>query len=257
MNNFEQAPEFGKYDHRKVLYELEKEKDLVSSGLTLEGWLTLLGSATIPPPFNWSLFVYFVFSNLVTPLSFKRVRKLAQVINVMEAIVDAFEYQGVEVFPFVEIENSEPIDLFVRFPQKVFLLISIETRNNVAVKLNEMRNALSVRRKKGKGLKIWEPDPIDRLCQSHIWLKKNRRDLFGGSSKDARKPLIRVLLLSGETHIAPHEKHLFWRESEKFIQVRTTGNAVLSLQNDIVELIDLFLSHFSKDSSFGGRRPTP
>lgn len=250
MESLEKVPEFGKYNNRKVLDELEQERDLISLGLTSFGLGNLFACAIL---LSTTLGVIIMgcstLISVASPLSLKRIQKLTQVINVMKAIVGSFEEQGVEVFPFIQIEDHKPIDLFVRFPQKVFLLISIETRNNVSVKFNETRNALFVRRKKGKGIKIWKPDPIDHLCQSHLWLKKNRRDLFGGSSKDVRKPLTRVLLLSGDTHLASHEKHLFWKEDERFIQVRTTGNAVLSIEKDIVELIHLFLSHLSQDSS--------
>lgn len=245
MENLEKAPEFGKYDNREILHNLEKEKARLSIEVTLLGSIGLSLLAT--PALTASLIpaAFSIFSCGTIRLKLSRIQKLAQIIGVMEEILDAYEHEGVEVFPFIEIEERQPIDLFVRFPQKVFLIISVTTRNRVSIKFNEARKMLFVRRPNKKGLSKWgKDDPLQELSISHAWLRKNRRDLFGGSSRDARKPLVRVLVLTGETKVDKHEEHLFYSGDARFIRVSTPNSGVMLEKVNLVDFIDLFLMNF-------------
>jgi hypothetical protein len=74
------------------------------------------------------------------------------------------------------------------------------------ITFKEANETLYVRRK-DKGAKKWQPDPLLELSDYQTWLRNNRQQ-FGISSKEVRKPLVKVLVLSGGTKIKQHQEHL-------------------------------------------------
>ena len=226
---------FGTQNNREILQQLEQERSLVET--------TCYGIASV-------MVTGMAFGNAIVAVgavslfgvSSRKLQKLGQLLQSGTAIVDSFETEGVEIFPRIEVPNCQPIDLFVRFPNKEFLLISIRSLSGATVVYNEAIETLQIRRK-NKGLKKWAADPLSELSEQELWLRKNRRDLFGGSSNDARRPLAKLLVLSEETKFDEHSDGLY-REinNEKFFTIKQKGTISIVSDNQIVEFIRAYLA---------------
>lgn len=79
--------------------------------------------------------------------------------------------------------------------------------SNAEIVFKEANETLYVKRK-GKKMKKWLPDPLLELSEYQTWLKNNRQQ-FEMSSKEVRKPLAKVLVLSGGTKIHEHREQLY------------------------------------------------
>jgi len=222
-------------NNREILRQLEQEQALVEascygvSGAMASGvgfilpWLTL-----------GSLPALHVLLN--------RLKKLGQLIRVVTAIVNAFETEGVEIFPRLEAPGYQPIDLFIRFPDKEFLLISIRSFSSSTIVYNEKLEALQIRRRGRKGLYIWRPDPLTELSEQEQVLRKTRRDLFGGSSRDSRRPLGKVLVMSEGTNVDEHSAHLYRSvETQKWLTVKKRGTTTVVKEDQITAFIRTYL----------------
>lgn len=222
-------------NNRDILEQLAQERALTEKFCYGSGMVMLTGMAIANP-------VITVGSVTTLGISLRKLQKLSQLLMAGTAIVDAFEAEGVEIFPQIEVPNCQPVDLFVRFfPSKEFLLISLRSLSGATVVYNEAIETLQVRRK-NKGLKKWEADPLSELSDQELWLRKNRRDLFGGSSNDARRPLAKLLILTGETKFHDHSESLY-REinDEKFFTVKKKGTISVITDDQIVPFIRAYL----------------
>jgi hypothetical protein len=223
-------------NNREILTRLEQERSLTEKFCYGSGVVMLTGMAIANP-------LVTVGSLTTFGISLRKLQKLSQLLMAGTAIVDAFEHEGVEIFPQIEVPNCQPVDLFIRFfPSKEFLLISIRSLSGATVVYNEAIETLQVRRK-NKGLKKWEADPLSELSDQELWLRKNRRDLFGGSSNDARRPLAKLLILTGETKFRDHSDSLY-REinDEKFFTVKKKGTISIIADDQIVPFIRAYLA---------------
>ena len=135
-----------------------------------------------------------------------RLQKIARLVALVEIILAAVD-QGVETLPLLKVPELQPIDLFVRFPGKEFLLFAIRSFGKATIVYNESKQTLYWKRG-AKGTNKWKPDPLTELSEQAYWLKKNRRDLFG-SSRGVRKPMAKVLIVWGQTQLQKHADHLY------------------------------------------------
>lgn len=235
-NDRDAARLFGTQNNREILEQLEQERSLVEATFYGIGVVMLTGMALGNP-----LIAISTVSTL--GISLRKSQKLGQLLQLGTAILDAFEGQGVEIVPRIEVLNCQPVDLFVRFlPTKEFLLISIRSLSGATVVYNEEIETLQVRRK-NKGLKKWEADPLSELSEQELWLRKNRRDLFGGSSNDARRPLAKLLVLAGETKFDEHSDSLYREiDNEKFFTIKKKGTVSIISDHQVVKFIQAYLA---------------
>ncbi len=171
-------------------------------------------------------------------------QKVGQVLEILSLILHQFQREGVQIIPLLEVPGHQPVDLFVKFPSKEFLIISMRSLGEAKVFFRAEKEALYIRRTKGsRGLKQWMPDPLRELREQELWLRKNRRDLFGGSSRDSRRPLAKVLVLWSPTKLGEHKEDLYDTiGDEKFVTIRKSGTTTLVPKEEILEFISAYLT---------------
>ena len=223
-------------NNREMLQQLEKERESLSAQCLLLGTGMILGMAF------WNSGMALALAPLAVLV--KRLQKVSQLIKIVGDILDKFESLGVELFIRLDVPNYQPIDLFVKFPTKDFVLLSIRSLGDCKIVYNEKTKALYAKRQKGKGLRQWKPDPINELCEQEFWLRKYRRDLFGGSSKDSRRPLAKILVLWQLTKVANHAEHLYAiMDGQKFLCIRNKGTVSIIPSEKIINFIEAYLAH--------------
>lgn len=217
--------------NREALKQLEHERDWLSgicsvldSGVAVSAvYSPAISLAELPP----------------TAILLKRLQKVSKIYLSMRPLLEAFEQQGVEIFPRLQVPERESLDLFVRFPNKQFFAIILRTMGRSKIVYNEKAEALYVRRQQGgRGLKPWIPDPLLQLADQEFWLRRNRRELFGGSSRDVRRPVGKILALAGETRLGNHSEHLYATfGKQKFVCVRRKFTTTVLEQEQLVSFI--------------------
>ena len=223
-------------DNRRILAQLEQERNLLSAGYGVSGSVMLGGVVSSNP-------LVAAGGIGASTLLLRRIEKLSRIVRVMSAILDAFESQGVEIFPRVEVPGHNPIDLYVRFKGLAHLIISIRSMGQSEIVYKEATETLLVKRK-GKGMKKWHPDPLVELSEYQAWLIKNRQQ-FGISSKEVRKPLAKVLVISGETRIDEHREHLYTTVSgETFLALSRKGTAMVILEEQVINFMKAYLANY-------------
>ncbi len=169
-----------------------------------------------------------------------RLQKIARLVTLVEIILAAVD-QGVETLPLLKVPELQPIDLFVRFPGKEFLLFAIRSFGEATIVYNERKQTLYWKRG-AKGTNKWKPDPLTELSEQAYWLKKNRRDLFG-SSRGVRKPMAKVLIIWGQTQLQKHADHLYATVGgQPFLFLPREGGACYVIrQEQIADFIRAYL----------------
>ena len=173
-------------------------------------------------------------------------QKLARLERIGTSIFREFEKEGVKVYPTVPVENNNPIDLFVRFPQTTHLFISIRSKGDREIVYNEAREVLQVKRKDNNGLKIWKPCPLVELADYEKWLTKNR-DKFLMTSREAQKtPTAKVLLLCPPTKASPnHKEHLYTEIGDmRVLVLRRKGSAFVITESEVNSFVRAWLSKY-------------
>jgi hypothetical protein len=177
----------------------------------------------------------------------KRIEKTNRIIRVGTQILDTFENQGLEMYACLEIPGHNPLDLFLRFPSAM-LLISIRSMGNASIVFKEDNETLYVKRK-GKGSKQWLPDPLIELSEYQSWLKINRQR-FGMSSKESRKPLVKVLVMSGESKINEHREQLYSSPfGENLLTLSRKGTALVILEDQLIDFVKAHLARYESQEA--------
>jgi hypothetical protein len=158
---------------------------------------------------------------------------------VMQELVEAFEGEDVAIEVGLKPEGLREIDFFLRFPDKEFILIQIRSVGEAKVVYNEKLEALQFRRK-GGGLTTWKPDPLAELTRQEQWLRKERHDLLGTSSRDKRRPLSKLLVLANETTVGEHSEALHFTENS--LTVRRSGTFSVVSKDQVVNFVRAYLS---------------
>ncbi|MBD2157320.1 hypothetical protein [Leptolyngbya sp. FACHB-16] len=235
LSSDEAADRVAPIDNRENLQQLELEKDKLSNLITSIGAASLIaGLATFSVA--W-------LGILLTWKPATRLEKVSRLIKLIKNILEEFEGLGVEALPLIKVPGYQPIDLFVRFPGKEFLLFAIRSFGESKIIYNEHKQALYYRRSK-KGLKRWEPDPLTELSEQAYWLRKNRRNLFG-NSRGVRKPMAKVLVVWNQTNLDEHQEHLYTTiGGKKFLFIPREGGACYVIHSSqVIDFIRAWLAH--------------
>lgn len=232
----EEASEYiAPIDSRESLQQLEIEKDnLLTLVASISSTSLVVGLTT---------FSLAMFGLLLTWKPATRLEKVTRVIALITTILGEFEKTGVETLPLLKVPGYQPIDLFVRFPGKEFLMFAIRSFGDSKIVYNEKKQALYYKRVKN-GLQKWGPDPLTELSEQAYWLRKNKRELFG-SSKGVRKPMAKVLVVWGKTEIEEHRDHLYAPlGDQKFLFISREGGACYVIhQRQICDFVRAWLVH--------------
>jgi hypothetical protein len=174
-----------------------------------------------------------------------RIEKIARLKQVATLLLEEFKSKGIQIFPVIEIQDKNPIDLFIRFPGKTHLFISIRSKGDSSIVYNEVKEVLQVRRKKNR-LGTWQPCPLVELGDYKSWLDKNRA-IFGMSSREAQKtPTARVLVLWNPTKASPnHSEHLYTEIGQmKVLVLKRKGSAFVIRESEVSEFVRNWLSKY-------------
>ena len=176
--------------------------------------------------------------------------KLCQLITLIELINSMNE--EVEVFPLLDVAGLQPIDLFVRFPDREFLIFSVRSNGDATVTYREKSKSLYLKHGK-KGASKWKPDPLTMLSDQAYFLRKHRRDLFV-SSRGVRKPMPKVLVIGGKTQLQHHKEHLYKEVGEQafLFLPRDNGACYVIHQEQVVDFIRAHLN----ERRHGSERPS-
>ena len=225
--------------HNEAALEGLREAKNYESTLALAASGAALATGGFIHPAGWA-----VFALAYKPLV--RVEKIARLEKLTTVLLDEFKNEGIQVFPVIQIENLNPIDLFIRFERKTHLFISIRSKGDSKIVYNEAREVLQVKREKKSGLRTWVPCPLVELADYKSWLDKNR-NLFGMSSREAQKtPTARVLVLWHPTKVVEdHNKHLYSEVgSMKILALRRKGPAFVIQEEEVTEFIKAWLDRY-------------
>ncbi|MBW4564943.1 MAG: hypothetical protein KME32_28315 [Mojavia pulchra JT2-VF2] len=225
--------------HNEAALEWLREAKDYQSTVALAASGAALGTGGIVHPLGWLLFGL-AYKPLVATQKFARLEKLTAL------LLDEFKSEGIQVFPVVKVEDKNPIDLFIRFPRKAHLFISIRSRGDSEVVYNETREILQVKKKNKSGLTTWKPCPLVELSDYERWLTKNRA-LFGMSSKEVTKtPTVKVLVLCPPTKAADdHNPHLYSEMgSMRLLALRRKGTAFVIQQEEVTEFVRAWLAKY-------------
>ncbi|MBD2472252.1 hypothetical protein [Nostoc sp. FACHB-145] len=225
--------------HNEAALKMLREAKDYESTVALAASGAALATGGIVHPLGWLLFGL-AYKPLV------RVEKIARLEKLTALLLDEFKSQDVQVFPVLKVEDNHPIDLFIRFPRKAHLFISIRSRGDSEVVYNETREILQVKKKNKSGLTTWKPCPLVELSDYERWLTKNRAN-FGMSSKEVTKtPTVKVLVLWPPTKAAEdHNSHLYSEVgSMKLLALRRKGTAFVIQQEEVTEFVKAWLAKY-------------
>jgi len=233
LSDSEKASEYiAPVETRSKLQELEHQRT------TLEVVTSVFGTAFIG---STAVSIVGLIGLALAWKPLTRIQKLARLIKLIETLLEAFEDLGVEALPLIRVPDLQPIDLFVRFPGKEFLLFAVRSFGESTIVYNEKKQALYYKRGR-KGSKRWEPDPMQELSDQAYWLRKNQRELFG-SSKGVRKPMAKVVVIWGKTQLDQHREHLYAEVGgQKFLFLPREGGACYVIhESQVVEFTRAYL----------------
>ncbi len=232
-SNFQLPP------HNEAALEMLREAKDYESTVALAAGGAALATCGMVHPLGWVLFAL-AYKPLV------RVEKLARLERLTALLLDEFKSEGIQVFPVLQIESKNPIDLFLRFERRTHLFISIRSRGDSEVIYNEAREILQVKKKNIRGLTTWKPCPLVELSDYERWLTKNRAN-FGMSSKEVTKtPTAKVLVLWPPTKAAiDHNDHLYSEVgSMRILALRRKGTAFVIQQEEVTEFVRAWLAKY-------------
>ncbi len=164
--------------------------------------------------------------------------------RVVVTLLDTFEDQGVELIPRLTIPGQGSLDLFARFPSKHLFAIALRSQGKSTIFYNEADSALKIRRHQGgRGLNQWTPDHVQRLSDQEYWLRGNQIDLFGKSSRDKRRPLVKLLVLTGQTRLGKHSEHLYANiVNQKVLLLRKRASVYVLEEEQLTDFVKAWLA---------------
>lgn len=181
------------------------------------------------------------------PMGFilRRVQKIGQLKRNLERLLEAFEADGVECLTELKVPGLSPLDLFVRFPSKNYFAIALRSQGKSKITYNEEKEAFFIRRlTSGRSVKPWTVDHVSQLRQQEHWLRRHHVEaLFGKSAREKRKPLIKLLVITGETRLGTHPEHLYATiGNQKFLVLRKQGTVYILEETQLIPFIKAWLS---------------
>ena len=180
----------------------------------------------------------------VLAFSLMRLQKASQTYFSMKRLLDAFESQGVLITPQIDVPENGTLDLFVRFPNppKVNFAIGLRSIGKATVYYNEAKENL-YRRNQSSGWKPWNVDLFRRIGLQEFWLRKNRQVLFGQSSKDKNRAVVKVLVLTGETKLGQHAEHLYTQiGDQKVLVVKKRVSVQIMEESQLIPFMEAWIA---------------
>jgi hypothetical protein len=149
------------------------------------------------------------FSAVCIPIDYaafkllEKAQRLQQVKNLMHRLLEKFEGEGIEIFPCLELENLDCVDLFIRFPTRYFFMVSFQFigkntlfySKNAAVE--SQKDGLYLRNDNGRRKKF-KSEKLNLLPAQERHLRQQYKNILGGSNKDTKSAILKILALCGK-----------------------------------------------------------
>jgi hypothetical protein len=171
--------------------------------------------------------------------------RLEEVLKLL--LVDKFKDLRIEAFPLLPTKvahESEYVDLYIRFPERTQIFITLRSEEGRSVIYNEAKEKLQVKKGKKRGIANMRPCPLTILNKGKNWLNRNRKT-FGLSSRQVTKvPTIRLLVLWGDTALLEHRNELYTSVgNNKYLAVQKDGATTFVVKKeDMIAFIEDWLS---------------
>lgn len=165
--------------------------------------------------------------------------------RMVAAIQEAFK--DAQVYHRVQIGERHDLDIFVRFPDKTMFAISVKNWGKGKVVFHEQRNLLCLRQANRSLRYLDAPDPLAELIEHELWLRKNNRAVFGGSSRDSRRPVKKVLAFAPPTIIQDHRAELYAMiGDQQFVCVERGKSSIFVISEDkLIDFISVNVASYS------------
>jgi len=228
----------------EALEQLRRERDILSGEAFAAGSAAAAAGVFVNPA------AFLLLLGVYSPLI--RGTKAVRLEQASSLLLDQFGDQGIQIFPVQGVDRSQgisknnPIDLFVRFPKRTHLFISIRSKGDREVVYNEAREILQVRKNGKAGLTTWNPCPLLELAGYEKWLDKNRA-VFGMSSREAQKtPAAKVLVLWHPTRAAENLNPNLYSEvgERRILALRRKGTTFVIQEEELLPFVQAWLAKY-------------
>lgn len=219
-----------------------KEENIMNDGFANILTSTLIGLTLAPG-----------FSAICIPIGYsaykllEKAQRLQQIKNLVQTLMDEFKNEHIEVFPCLEIEGMDNIDLFIRFPDKIFFMVSLQAigKNTLFYSPHaaseKQRDGLYLRNEKGRR-KDFRPKKLELLPKQEKILRQQHKNILGGSSKDTRSGIVKILGICGEdaklTHHFPAELTEI-NNGKKFYLAQKNPSIFVMRDQEIIKFIKI------------------
>jgi hypothetical protein len=218
------------HDNRSEFKRLDEENRWLNTAYVVTS--TAMGaSIVVPEPITklGSFLAGTVGANLVL----KRKQKVCSVLRNARAIDAEFKEQQVQTFLDLPVPDQGRLDLLVKFPnppRKAIFAIALRTQGKATIFYNEGKENFYIRRGK-TGFKPWTPDHIERLGVQGFWLRQNRQEeLFGTSRNERNRPIVKLLVITGETKIGQHSDSLYTQVGDQRVLLLKRRSSIYVLE---------------------------
>jgi len=202
------------HDNQAEFKRLEEEDRWLDAAYTAAGG-AMAASVVVPEPVT--KLGSFLAGTVAAGLVLRRTQKINSILRNGKGIAETFADQQVQVFTDVSVPDQGRADLFIKFPlppKKALFLVSLASLGKATVFFHEEKESLYIRDK--KKWKPWKPDPIERAARQEYWLRQNRQaEMFGTSSRDKYRAVVKLLVITGETRIGQHSDSLYTQIGEQ------------------------------------------
>jgi hypothetical protein len=224
-------------NNREAWNQLAQERERLAASCYLAG-AALIAGATFANPF--------LTLGVLPPLGGLgiRLQKTNQIYLSLGRLLEKFEKQSVIITPCLDVPDNGSLDLFVRFPNppKANFAIGLRSNGDSKVFYDPEKENLYVRRR-GGGLKPWQVDLFRRIGLQEFWLRKNRQVLFGQSSKDKNRAVVKILVLTGKTKLGQHPEQMYATIGEqKVLLVQKRVAVYLMEESQLIPFIEAWLA---------------
>lgn len=156
----------------------------------------------------------------------RRLQKASQLYFAISDLIQAFG-DDIEIQSEIEVPEHGNLDLLVRhIPGKVNIAIALRSQGQAKVYYREDKQQLFRRRYPKGGTRAWDIDHLTRLGEQEFWLRKNNREVFGRTSRQRNRPLLKILALTGKTILRDNPEDKFYEDIQEpkslFVKKRTS-----------------------------------
>lgn len=180
--------------------------------------------------------------------------KYARIEKVIELFQSEFGESEIQILSDLEMEGGDDpdreydrIDLYIRFPKKTQIFITVRSMGKNTVAYNEVSETLLIKRSRGRTSEV-QPCPILGLNQNKQWLTKNRKAFDLSSNAVFKTATAKVLVIWNETKLANHRQELYSDIGKgKYLTLFKEGTKTFVVEQErLADFVRDWLTHLEK-----------